>query len=155
MFVQNFVTVIDACDAPVVAIAADWFGARVASPASFGFATDPDHFHFRAKRDVPACVHPDAEPGVFTPNLWQYDAAEFFLVHPGTGRYLEFNLAPNGAWWSCEFRAARERVRPDDVPFPEVATTGAMDAAGWDATARNTETNCENPGAALRIRVRT
>ncbi len=135
MFVRNFATMIDPRTVPVTPITTDWFGKAVASPTAFGFATDPDHFHFRATRDAPACVHPDARPGVFTPNLWQFDAAEFFLVHPDTGRYLEFNLAPNGAWWSCEFTAPRRRSRPDDIPFPDVTTAGRIKENGWEATA--------------------
>jgi hypothetical protein len=135
MFVQNVETVIEAGSVPLTAITADWFGMRVESPPAFGFAIDPGHLHFHVTRSAPARMHPDAQPGDFTANLWQYDAAEFFLVHPDCGRYLEFNLASNGAWWSCEFTAPRQRARPDDIPFPDVITGGLGGAGSWEATA--------------------
>lgn len=135
MFVNNFRPMIDPVAIPVVTITRDWYGAVVDRPCAFGFATDPTHLHFRATRHHAAALHPDAKPGAFTANLWQYDAAEFFLVHPNSGRYLEFNLAPNGAWWSCEFTSPRQRASPDDDPFPHVVTTGSVREDGWEATA--------------------
>jgi hypothetical protein len=39
--------------------------------------------------------------------LWKYDVAEFFLAGDAED-YLEFNLAPNGAWWSCFFVSPRQ-----------------------------------------------
>ena len=135
MFVKNFKLTINPVSIPVVAITRDWFGAAVEQPGAYGFAADPEHFHFRATRPHAARLHPDARPGAFTANLWQYDAAEFFLVHPNSGRYLEFNLAPNGAWWSCEFTSPRQRARSDDDPFPQVVTTGSVRDDAWEATA--------------------
>jgi hypothetical protein len=46
-------------------------------------------------------------PGNFLAELWRHDVAELFIADPASGRYFEFNLAPNGAWWSCEFTAPR------------------------------------------------
>ena len=64
-----------------------------------------------------------------------HDCAEFFLVDAEGDHYLEFNLAPNGAWWSCEFDAPRQRSQPDDVPFRGVITTGSISDDHWEATA--------------------
>lgn len=147
MFVTQFDVPTAANASPLTCITHDWFGQVVRSATAFGFAIDPGFFHFRVRRAAGACLHPDARPGAFTPNLWQHDAAEFFLVHPDGGRYLEFNLAANGAWWSCEFTAPRQRVRPDDDPFPAVVTSGKVDDDRWEATA-------SLPLGALRDRLR-
>jgi hypothetical protein len=67
--------------------------------------------------------------------LWEYDVAELFLADPASGRYLEFNLAPNGAWWNAEFTAPRVRTdganvaMPDVQTFAEQATDGSWAAA--------------------------
>jgi predicted amidohydrolase len=68
-----------------------------------------------------ADLHPKSRPGLFMPGLWEHDVAELFIAHPG-GRYFEFNLSPNAAWWSCEFKAPRVREEETDIVFPEVAT---------------------------------
>ena len=135
MFVAEYEVVTDALSIPVASLGRDWFGMELSCPPFIGCAIDPHHFHFRANRAAGACVHPGAAAGCFAPDLWQYDAAEFFLVDPENGRYLEFNLAPNGAWWSCEFTAPRQRARPDDVPFPDVVTASRMCPESWEASA--------------------
>ena len=100
----------------------DWSGSPLDVPAAFGLAIDHGSFWFVASRRKPALLHPEARPGQFTPELWKYDVAEFFLKHPASGRYLEFNLAPNGAWWSAEFTAPRVRADEEDVEIPGVKT---------------------------------
>jgi hypothetical protein len=70
----------------------------------------------------PARLHPQARPGDFQVGLWDYDVAELFIADPVSGRYFEFNLAPNGAWWCCEFTAPRVRAEEIDIAMPEVAT---------------------------------
>lgn len=67
-------------------------------------------------------LHPKARPGCFLGGLWETDVAELFLADPVSGRYLELNLAPNGAWWSCEFTAPRQRAEANDIAMPDVAT---------------------------------
>jgi hypothetical protein len=60
--------------------------------------------------------------------------AELFIADPVSRRYFEFNLAPNGAWWSCEFTAPRVRAEACDVAMPEIATFADMAADGaWVA----------------------
>jgi len=81
----------------------DWYGEVIDPPAGFGMAIDHGSFWFVATCRTPAMIHPKARPGKFTAELWKYDCAEFFLSHPESGRYLEFNLAANGAWWTAEF----------------------------------------------------
>lgn len=100
----------------------DWDGEKMEKPVTFGMAVDSDYLWFVGGHQQPASMHPDARPGAFQADLWKYDVAEFFLLDSTTGKYLEFNLAANGAWWSAMFTAPRVRESEADVPFPDVAT---------------------------------
>ena len=70
------------------------------------------------------------EPGVFTPELWRADVAELFLTNPLTGRYLELNCSPTGAWWSCLFSSPRVPLRAEPWQMA-VRTTAGRDETGW------------------------
>ena len=125
-----------ALDLSLFGVYKDWFGAPLEPPVAFGFTVDLKYLWFVVSHQKPPCLHPDARPGDFKSELWKYDVAEFFLSDPSTGRYLEFNLAPNGAWWSAEFTAPRIRAEIADNPFPEVATFADMGQDGsWLAAA--------------------
>ena len=126
----------ESLDLSMSRIERDWHGHALDVPACFGLALDPSRLWFVASRDKAATSHPAARPGKFVPGLWQYDVAEFFLHDSRSGRYLEFNLAPNGAWWSAEFTAPRVRQCVDDVPIPGVSTYCRASPAGhWQAAA--------------------
>ena len=124
-----------ALDLPLLGLGRDWHGAAVSPAAGFALARDADRLWFVASRAKTAAPHPDARPGQFLPRLWEYDVAELFLADPESGRYLEFNLAPNGAWWNAEFTAPRVRTdganaqMPDVQTFAEQATDGSWAAA--------------------------
>lgn len=121
-------------DVPLLGLGEDWFGARVEPAAAFCLVRDPRHLWFIASHRRPAVLHPQSRPGVFQAELWRYDVAELFLADPRSGRYGEFNLAPNGAWWNCEFTAPRVRARDEDEPMPDVATFADLAADGsWMA----------------------
>lgn len=123
-------------DLALFGIEKDWFGNPLDVPCAFGMAIDHGSFWFVATRRKPATIHPDARPGKFTPELWKHDVAEFFISHPASGRYLEFNLAPNSAWWSAEFTAPRVRANKEDVPVPGVKTYSDLAPDGtWVAAA--------------------
>ncbi len=123
-------------DLGLFGIQQDWENRPLDVPAAFGLGIDHGSFWFVATRLKPATIHPDARPGQFTPELWKYDVAEFFIRHPKSGRYLEFNLAPNGAWWSAEFTAPRERAHAEDLPVPGVKTYSELSPDGtWLAAA--------------------
>ena len=113
----------------------DWYGELLETPAAFGLAIDKKNFWFVATRGKPAELHPQARPNKFMPELWKHDVAEFFMLHPKSGRYLEFNLAPNGAWWSAEFTAPRERAYAEDIKIPGVKTFADMAPDGTWITA--------------------
>jgi hypothetical protein len=121
-------------DVPLLGITKDWHGAPVAPAAGFSLATDDRRLWFIAHHRAAARLHPQARPGIFQADLWKYDVAELFISDPLSGRYFEFNLAPNGAWWSCEFTAPRVRAEECDIAMPEVATFADMAADGaWVA----------------------
>jgi hypothetical protein len=68
--------------------------------------------------------------------LWQYDCAEVFLHDPASGQYLECNLAPDGAWWTCLFGAPRRRLEVENLPLAGVEARGAAGGAAWEASLR-------------------
>lgn len=111
-----------ALDLPMLGLARDWHGVPYDPPAGFSLAMDGQRLWFVAHDRRPARIHPQARPGAFQAELWRHDVAELFLADPVSGRYLEFNLAPNGAWWCCEFTAPRVRAEASDVAMPGVAT---------------------------------
>ncbi|QJE96573.1 hypothetical protein [Luteolibacter luteus] len=121
-------------DVPLFGIGKDWYETEIAPQAAFCVAVDSRSLWFIASHGKAAKLHPAARPGRFTPELWKHDVAELFLSHPTSGRYFEFNLAPNGAWWSCEFTAPRIRAEETDIVFPEVATFAELAPnGGWVA----------------------
>lgn len=81
------------------------------------------HLTFRFRAAHPFDASPDTHCGIFTANLWQHDCSEFFLCNRTTGRYVEFNLNPHGAWWSASFNAPREHRC--DEPFKDVHCSAA------------------------------
>jgi hypothetical protein len=121
-------------DVPMLGLTRDWDGAPVSPAAGFSLAMDARHLWFVAHHRKPADLHPMARPGMFQAELWRHDVAELFIADPVSGRYFEFNLAANGAWWSCEFTAPRVRADEIDIAMPEVATFSDMAADGaWVA----------------------
>lgn len=109
-------------DVPLLGLSHDWQGNPVEPLPAFSVITDPVRLWFIATHRQPAALHPAARPGQYQRELWKYDVAELFLGHAKSGRYFEFNLAPNGAWWTCEFTAPRVREEEADIVMPEVAT---------------------------------
>ena len=114
----------------------DWHGQSVAVPATFALGMDRTHLWFSAAREKCALISPDAEPCEFAEALWRYDVAELFIKDAHSDRYLEFNLAPNGAWWSAEFVGPRVRACTEDIPIVGVKTYFKTSADGyWQAAA--------------------
>lgn len=122
-------------DVPLFGLTKDLNGDPLEVPAAFSLALDPKSLWFIANHRSPAMLHPKARPGLFQSELWRYDVAELFLMEPKTGRYFEFNLAPNGAWWTCEFTAPRIREDECEIAMPEVATFSEVAPDGSWVTA--------------------
>ena len=117
-------------DVSLFGLAKDLDGMPLDVPVAFSLVTDARHFWFIANHRKPALIHPQARPGAFQAELWKYDVAELFLSDPVSGRYFEFNLAPNGAWWTCEFIRPRVRADTAEIAMPEVATFSELSADG-------------------------
>lgn len=111
----------------------DWYGTTITPPVSFLFELTSHELIFTAARPAPATINPAARPGTFCPELWKYDTAEFFLANPQTGHYLEFNLCPNGAWWSQTFSTAR--IPSTDPPPSGITTQAQHTPSGWHTRA--------------------
>lgn len=121
-------------DVPLFGLAKDLDGILLQEPAAFSLVVDAQHLWFIASHRKSARLHPQARPGRFQAELWRHDVAELFLFDPVSGRYFEFNLAPNGAWWTCEFIAPRVRAELAEIAMPEVATFSELSADGsWVA----------------------
>ncbi len=119
-------------DLPLFGIDRDWHGKPVEPALGWSLAEDGERLWFVASHGRAARLHPKARPGGFLPGLWQHDVAELFLGHPASGIYFEFNLAPNGAWWSCQFNAPRQRREEVEIAMPEVATFAELSPeGGW------------------------
>ena len=113
-----------------------WFGEKTPYPVNFLFWVDQSHFHFLVRdENGPGLSHPDAPPFQFHPELWKYDVAEFFLTSADRSRYLEFNLAPNGAWWCSAFTRPREPAPSEPSPIPGVVTSSNQTEHSWEASA--------------------
>ena len=121
-------------DAIILGLTHDWHGEQVVSGAGFVLLKDAARLWFLASHRRPAQLHPLSRPGKFQAELWRYDVAELFLADPVSGRYFEFNLAPNGAWWNCEFKAPRVPAEETAVEMPDVATFAELGVDGsWVA----------------------
>jgi hypothetical protein len=109
-------------DVPLFGLSRDIFEQPLKTPVAFSLVTDGAYLWYLASHRQPAQLHPKSRPAGFQAELWRYDVAELFLADPVSGRYFEFNLSPNGAWWSCEFTAPRVREEEIDIAMPDVAT---------------------------------
>lgn len=98
----------------------------------YAVALDAEHLWFGGTVD---CA-PDFVPTAmgFTPELWKHNCLELFVACPASGRYVEFNLAPGGAWWSCAF--AGPRLPDGSADRVEMATSGYPEATGWRVVGR-------------------
>ncbi len=125
-----------AADAPWQQLTHEWYGHELLPGYEFRFTLTADALVFAARRAAPALLHPEARCGAFQENLWKYDTAEFFIATAEGERYMEFNLAPNGAWWAAAFTGPR--VVNEAVPaIPQgVVATGLASAEGWACEAR-------------------
>lgn len=108
-------------DLPLWPMERDWQNHRDQPCAFFSLALDPLHLWFIAGDRQPAQSHPLSEPGSWCEELWHHDVAELFLGLQGTTQYLEFNLAPNAAWWQQSFSHART-PQPNSPPLIGIET---------------------------------
>jgi len=111
----------------------DWQGRPVAGNPSFRVVIGADRIEFLfATRREPYSA-PGSVPGAFHEGLWEYDCAELYLVNPENRHYLELNLAPNGAWWSCFFDEIRVQADIENQALPNVLAEGLEGVSHWEA----------------------
>lgn len=113
----------------------EWAGADIGTPLRYRLLRTDTHLVYRAARDAAPALHPAAQENAFSADLWRYHCAEFFLAAPEGPPYMEFNLAPNGAWWACLFSAPRVAA----APAPDLSSirgSGTVTTQGWEAELR-------------------
>ena len=94
---------------PHSSIESCWLGEVLPSPLWWVVALDPKHLWFAGSLPGGGSCIPGAKHGEFFEGLWEADVFEIFIKDP-SGRYFEFNVSPQGAWWATELSAYRERV---------------------------------------------
>ena len=116
-------------------INSDWFGFPLDPPVQYSLSCDDNGLLFQASHKAPAQLKPTSEEGKFCAELWRFDVAELFIADPIGGTYWEVNLAPNGAWWMCQFRDVRlaHEKQPD---FAGVKAEGKCHRDSWNARIR-------------------
>lgn len=110
----------------------DWHGQTLSPAPRLGLIEDPTHLWLVAGREHPFRAHPGAGCGDFQPELWRHDVAELFIASPRGGHYLEFNLAPTGAWWMAAFGGPRRPLPAPELPAVIACGTPAG-AEAWHA----------------------
>lgn len=116
-------------------LSTEWTGTSVGTPLRYRLSCTETELIYRAARNEAPALHPTAIAGAFSADLWRYHCAEFFLAAPEGTPYMEFNLAPNGAWWACVFTAPRTAA--EQVPdLSAIRASGTVTPQGWEAEMR-------------------
>jgi len=108
-----------------------WRGKELPHPFSWGLAIDPSTLWFVAQVPAVATSELIGRQGEFVEGLWESDVAELFL-RDSQGRYQEFNVSADGAWWSMTFSAYRERHNRPRKPVPS-AVSVRCNSISWTA----------------------
>lgn len=114
-----------------LALSSDWHGATLDYPFCFHLALGPTRLYFGASADVKTVSKPKTAAGEFVEGLWEYDVVECFLTSTHSEAYQEFNLSPNGSWWTAMFTDYRKRAPATQKPtscdiFAQVGGTSFM-----------------------------
>ncbi len=142
---MNSISVIFAAHAPDFStlqahgtpISRNWSGEIRPRTARVLFWVDLTHFHFLASdENSSGLCHPMSLPSKYQAELWKYDVAEFFLKSVNQPNYLEFNLAPNGSWWSCAFSEIRKPSPGQPAAIPDIQTSAQQNENSWQASAK-------------------
>ena len=118
-----------------VTIKSDWFNQPSLNEAYFCIEETVDTWFFSVEVHSKPFVHPEVSEG-YHEGLWEYDVAEWFIVNLQTGRYLEFNLSPTGAWWMMGFDAPRRRIDQQRLSvdsLKDITAQGEVSEKSWSA----------------------
>jgi hypothetical protein len=121
-----------------IEISTDWFYHPSQSKAKFCIEKhDLEHeasWVFRVRVDKKPLLHPmKILPNTYYEGLWEYDVAEWFIADLATGKYIEFNLSPTGAWWMMVFNALRQRSEQHMPDISLIRTGAEMKGSSWSA----------------------
>jgi hypothetical protein len=96
----------------------DWAGLSMPGAFRWSLAQDPERLWVSLELPVRPPSEQKHELGDFVEGLWEADVVELFLMSP-SGRYQEWNVSPDGAWWAMSFVGYRQRdsrsTRPEGV----------------------------------------
>lgn len=110
----------------------DCFGHLVPFPLDWSLAETTGGLLFRARRETAGRAHPQSRAETFQEELWRFEVAEVFFCSEDRERYLEVNLAPNGAWWICAFDGIR--CKADSQPnLADVRVAHRVQKEAWEA----------------------
>lgn len=104
------------------------------SSLEMALVLDLTRLYFYAKVPIEGGVTtiPHHEPQAFIEGLWDGEVSELFIASKNTSHYIEINLAPQAAWWFCEFSNYRVRS-PFTLPIDDVVTFYASTTEYWEA----------------------
>lgn len=118
---------------PLQSTSVSWSHIPLERTFSWSLALDPATVWFRCSLPGGRTVKSDTKSGEFVEGLWEFDVAEVF-VQDAHGAYQEFNLAPNGAWWSMTHSEYRVRSK-DSCPAKCLSVTTGIFDGYWEVVA--------------------
>jgi len=107
----------------------DWFGEKLVRPFRASFAVQDERAAFHAVMPYAPPVADLHRRGDFVEGLWNDDVIELF-VRDHSGRYVEFNVSADGAWWFMPFTDYRTRAQDGCNP-PETAISIVREDLQW------------------------
>ncbi len=123
-------------------ITKDWYGKpcpKVGFDLSIKDST-PTQWVFSVNVQAAKSKQSIAQPNEYKEGLWEQDVAEWFIANPANGRYVEFNLAANGAWWLMAFSKPRQRIENFSANFltniaekEKIKTSSSQQEQSWSA----------------------
>ena len=121
-----------------IEIKTDWFYHKSESRAQFCIEKqNSEHglsWVFRVRVNKKALLHPTTmSSNTYYEGLWEYDVAEWFIADPATGKYIELNLAPTGAWWMMVFNSLRQRAEQFMPDLKRISAGSILEDDSWSA----------------------
>jgi hypothetical protein len=117
----------------------DWDGATLPLPVSFEVKVTDHDLVFGVTTKLDWGVPFLGKSGGFFRGLWDGDVAELFLSTDGAEDYVEFNLAPSGAWWFQRFSAYRQCILTDIPQSARIQTARHEDLWSGSITINTVE----------------
>lgn len=107
----------------------DWYGNPLDSGLRWSLCLDDGQGVYEAYMPFAPVDGTKLEKGDFVEGLWEHDVVELFLAG-SSGRYVEFNVSAQGAWWFMAFADYRKRTS-SDCERPEVSIQIDRSEQAW------------------------